>query len=199
MTISATLSVMTPLIELNTGSERLRRPRLEDAEASLKILQEPGIALWNPVPAVVDIPSARAWCDRGADWSSGTHATFAVLDHASGKLMANVSLHAIDDEHLIGAIGYRVMEWASGRGVATRSLSAVTDWAFAELGLMRIQLQHAIANPASCRVADKCGYRLEGTMRSATVYGDGLRHDDHLHARLSTDPPLQGAARHAAE
>jgi RimJ/RimL family protein N-acetyltransferase len=102
-------------------------------------------------------------------------------------MVANISLHAIDREHLTGAIGYRVAEFASGRGVATRAVSTVSDWAYAELGLIRLQLQHAVDNPASCRVAAKAGYRFEGTMRSATVYGDGLRRDDHLHARLATD------------
>jgi hypothetical protein len=29
---------------------------------------------------------------------------------------------------------------------------------------------------------------VEGTLREAYAYGDGVRHDEHLHARLRTDP-----------
>jgi RimJ/RimL family protein N-acetyltransferase len=178
-------------VVLRTGLEVLRPPRAEDAEASLSMLHEPPVVLWNPAPAVVDIPSARDWCARGADWSSGTHATFTIVDAPSGRVVGNISLHAIDYVHLTGVIGYRIAGSASGRGVATRSLVAVTEWAYIRLGLMRLQLQHAVDNLASCRVAAKAGYHLEGTMRLATVYGDGRRRDDHLHARISTDvlPP----------
>jgi RimJ/RimL family protein N-acetyltransferase len=185
------LKAMRDSVVLHTGLEVMRSPRAEDAEASLSMLRELPVVLWNPAPAVVDIASARDWCDRGADWSAGTHATFTIVDAASGKLVGNISLHAIDHEHLVGVIGYRIVGSASGRGVATRSLVAVSEWAYVRLGLMRLQLQHAVDNPASCRVAVKAGYHLEGTMRSASVYGDGRRRDDHLHARLSTDdlPP----------
>jgi RimJ/RimL family protein N-acetyltransferase len=64
---------------------------------------------------------------------------------------------------------------------------AVTVWAFISLALQRVQLFHAVGNEASCRVAEKAGYALEGRLRSATIYGDGLRHDDHLHARLAAE------------
>ena len=42
-------------------------------------------------------------------------------------------------------------------------------------------------NEASCRLALRCGYLLEGTARQSYVYGDGLRHDEHLHGRLAAD------------
>jgi RimJ/RimL family protein N-acetyltransferase len=44
-------------------------------------------------------------------------------------------------------------------------------------------LDHSTRNHASCRVATKSGYLLEGTKRSAAVHDDG-RHDMHLHARI---------------
>ncbi|MDQ1615779.1 MAG: hypothetical protein QOJ60_1718, partial [Actinomycetota bacterium] len=52
---------------------------------------------------------------------------------------------------------------------------------------VRVELYHAVANPASCRVAEKVGFRHEGTLRQSYVYGDGTRHDEHLHARLAGD------------
>ena len=54
---------------------------------------------------------------------------------------------------------------------------------FEHVGLHRIELHHATGNAASCRVADKAGYALEGTMRQRTLHADGW-HDMHLHARL---------------
>ena len=42
---------------------------------------------------------------------------------------------------------------------------------------------HAVANPASCKVALRAGFPLEGLLRQSFVYGDGQRYDEHLHAR----------------
>ena len=162
----------------------LRRPRPDDAAGALAMLADPDVALWNPAPRVVDLASARDWCARGADWSSGSHATFSVVDPADGRLLGNVSLFGVDPEHFTATVGYRVAPAARGRGVATAALGAVADWALGPRGLARIWLQHAVPNVASCRVAARAGFELEGTMRSASMYGDGRRYDDHLPARI---------------
>jgi RimJ/RimL family protein N-acetyltransferase len=174
-------------VELTVGGLLLRPPDERDAADALAMLRDPESAVWNPAPAVVDVETARAWCKVLADWSDGDHATFSVLDADSGRLLGNVSLHKVDLEQSVAEMGYRVGPWARGRGVGTAAVRVVTDWAFARLGLHRVQLFHAVANVASCRVAIKAGYRNEGTLRSAAVYGDGLRHDEHLHGRLARD------------
>jgi len=81
-----------------------------------------------------------------------------------------------------------VAPWARGQGIATLAVRTVADWAFGFLGLTRLQLIHAVENPASCRIAEKAGFLLEGTMRSSYRYGDGKLHDEHIHGRLATDP-----------
>ena len=44
-------------------------------------------------------------------------------------------------------------------------------------------------NPArTCRVATAAGFALEGVARQSYRYPDGLFHDEHLHARLASDP-----------
>ncbi|MBM0226456.1 GNAT family N-acetyltransferase [Micromonospora sp. ATA51] len=72
-------------------------------------------------------------------------------------------------------------------GIASAAVTALTTWAFAQLPLHRIELCHAVANRASCRVAARAGYPAEGTLRESYRYGDGRRYDEHPHARLATD------------
>ncbi len=71
-------------------------------------------------------------------------------------------------------------------------VDAVSRWAFERLPVDRIELCHAVENEASGRVAAKAGYRLEGRLRRSFRYGDGVKHDELLWARLAEDdvPPV---------
>jgi RimJ/RimL family protein N-acetyltransferase len=179
-------------VEIAAGTWQLRPPHPREAADALAMLADPLTRRWNDAERVVDLDTAREWCERGADWSDGTHATFSVLDATTGRLAGNVSLWQIDLEKSRSAwVGYRTAPWARGRGVATTALLAVTGWAFGGLGVERISLPHTVGNDASCRVAEKAGYLLEGVMRGAWREPDGTRLDEHLHARLASDtwPP----------
>ncbi|WP_088979666.1 GNAT family N-acetyltransferase [Micromonospora coxensis] len=172
--------------EITAPGLLLRPWRVEDAPAVLDALREPAIARWNPRRRVTDdLAGARDWIRYRADWSGGDHVSLAVTSAADGVLLGSVSLHQIHGED--ASIGYWTVPAARGAGVASRAVVALTTWAFAELRLHRVELCHAVDNPASCRVAERAGYRAEGTLREAFRYGDGLRHDEHLHARLATD------------
>ena len=155
-----------------------------DAPAVLAALPDPAIARWNP-QRVTDLATAAAWIRWRADHGSGDRISLAVSHPADGALLGAVSLHQIHDGN--ASIGYWTVAAARGRGVALRAVTALTDWAFATLGLHRIELCHAVPNAASCRVAGRAGYRLEGHLRESHRYGDDRRYDEHLHARLATD------------
>lgn len=175
-------------VEIAAGGWQLRPPSPGEAEDALTMLTDPLTVRWNEAPGVIDLDSARSWCERGADWSDGSHATFSVLEATTGRYAGNVSLWRVDlADQRTAAIGYRTAPWARGRGVATAGVGAVTRWAFGSLGIERIELPHATDNLASCRVAEKCGYRAEGVLRGAYRAPDGTRDDEHLHARLATD------------
>lgn len=175
-------------VEIAAGAWQLRPPSAAEAADALAMLQDPLTVRFNPAPRVVDLDSARAWCEGNADWSDGRHATFSVLEATTGRLAGNVSLWDVDLGQHVAAIGYRTAPWARGRGVATSAVSAAARWAFGALGIERISLPHDPANLASCRVAEKAGFRAEGTLRGAYRADDGSRHDEHVHGRLATDP-----------
>ncbi|MBQ1073790.1 GNAT family N-acetyltransferase [Micromonospora sp. C31] len=173
-------------LELAAPGLLLRPWREEDAPGVLDALRDPAIALWNPQGGPLDRDSALGWVRRRADWSAGDHVSLAVADPADpGVLLGSVSLHRIDGGD--ASIGYWTVAGARGRGIAARAVVRLTGWGFAERGLHRIELCHAVANRPSCRVAERAGYRAEGTLRESYRYGDGRRHDEHLHARLATD------------
>jgi RimJ/RimL family protein N-acetyltransferase len=172
-------------IEITVPGLLLRPWRPTDAADVLAALREPAVALWNPAPTVVDLAGAQTWIARRSDWAAGDHVSFAVTDPAGGALLGSVSLHSVHDGG--ASIGYWTVAPARGRGVASGAVTAATGWAFRDLGLHRVELCHAVANPGSCRVAERAGYPLEGTLRDSHRYGDGRRYDEHVHGRLATD------------
>jgi RimJ/RimL family protein N-acetyltransferase len=176
---------------LETADLILRPPAEEDAPEAFVLLNDPDVRRWNPARDCPDVETAAAWCRGGADWSDGSHATWHAVDPQTGRMVGNVSLFAIDADDRVAKIGYRVHPEARGRGVARQMVDAVTGWAFEHRGLMRVQLEHSVENPASCRVAEAAGFRLEGTARSAyAVPGTEDREDCHIHGRLPGDPGL---------
>jgi len=176
---------------LETADLIIRPPVVEDAPEAYELLNDPEVKLWNPARDCPDLEVAAAWCRSGADWSSGSHATWHAVDRVSLRMVGNVSLFAIDTDDRVAKIGYRVLPSARGRGVARQMVDAVTTWAFESRGLKRVQLEHSVHNPASCRVAEAAGFVLEGTARSAyAVPGTEDREDCHIHGRLPTDPGL---------
>jgi len=102
------------------------------------------------------------------------------------NLLGQVGLWGIDLSIGSAALSYWVLEAARGKQVAGRAVTAVTQWAFTDCGLQRLEITHAVINSASCRVAEKQGFSLEGTKRKAMVRSDGW-HDTHVHARLRND------------
>jgi ribosomal-protein-alanine N-acetyltransferase len=176
---------------LETADLIIRPPAEEDAPEAYELLNDPDVKLWNPGRECPDLETARAWCRDGADWSSGSHATWHAIDRHTLRMVGNVSLFAIDTDDLVAKIGYRVLPTARGRGVGRQMVDAVTRWAFESRGLMRVQLEHSVLNPASCRVAEASGFGYEGTTRSAyAVPGSDAREDCHIHGRLPSDPGL---------
>jgi RimJ/RimL family protein N-acetyltransferase len=125
------------------------------------------------------------------DWTSGDHASWLVST-GGGSLVGSVSLHHIDLAQENAEVGYWIAPEFRGRHLAARSVDIAARFAFATLGFRRLYLYHSVENPASCRVADRAGFAMEGTLRQSYKYSDGRFHDEHLHGRLATDGSPHG-------
>ena len=115
----------------------------------------------------------------------GTRDGFAIVD-ADGALLGLALAPRIESKGHTVELGYLVAPEARGRGIATEALRLLTDWAFRELAAERIELKIAAENPASQRVAERCGYVREGVLRS-TYFKNGLRQDTEIWSRLPSD------------
>jgi RimJ/RimL family protein N-acetyltransferase len=149
------------------------------------LLADPEFLRFTRVPVPVPAEFARAWLaayetGRG----EGTKEAFAILE--GEDLLGLVMAPRIDSGTLTAELGYGVVPAARGRGVATESLRFLTEWALGERKMVRLELMISVDNEASKRVAERCGYVLEGVLRSV-YFKQGLRADTELWSRLATD------------
>ena len=75
----------------------------------------------------------------------------------------------------------------AGHGYATEAVQLTVDYLFATKKQHRIHLVIVPENAASVRIAEKCGFVLEGTVRGA-FFNHGRNHDVLLYSLLRTDP-----------
>ena len=179
-------------VDLPAGPFRLRPWHADDVDAVWTALLDPQTRLWNGGD-VTSRDEAAALVGRRADWSSGDHASWAVVD--GDVVVGSVSLHSIDPMQGDAQVGYWTTPAARGRAVAPTAVDAVCRWAFGALPVERIELCHAVENLASARVAEKAGFTYEGRLRRSYRYGDGVKHDELLWSRLSDDPQPRVSSR----
>ena len=145
----------------------------------------PDIQRWH-VRRLDSIEEAGEWTAQWKQrWSDDDAASWAIVD-GDDKPLGQVGLRAISLTEASAGISYWVAPAARGRGLAARAVETISGWAFEEIGFNRLNIQHSTENLASCRVADKTGFVLEGTLRQAIRHVDGW-HDWHLHGRLRGD------------
>jgi [ribosomal protein S5]-alanine N-acetyltransferase len=75
----------------------------------------------------------------------------------------------------------------AGHGYTTEAVQLLVDYLTATKKQHRIHLVIVPENEASRRVAEKCGFVLEGTVRGA-FFNHGRNHDVLLYSLLRTDP-----------
>jgi len=170
-----------------SGGLLLRPWEPSDAAVFFSAYQDPQIRHWHTrQPASED--EVHQWFDQYRQfWVQETGASWAVT-RDGGEVLGRISLGAMNLDDGVTGCSYWVLPAARGAGVATRALTALSGWALGEAGFHRLFLDHSTRNLASCRVAVKSGFLLEGTKRSDAIHSDG-RHDMHLHARIRGDEP----------
>ncbi|TYR54005.1 GNAT family N-acetyltransferase [Streptomyces parvus] len=177
--------VPQPVLPVAGGGLLLRPWERADARAFFSAYEDAETRRWHTHrPSTV--AQVEEWFDGyRQDWEREKGCHWAVA-RDSGEVLGRMALRGVDFEDGVANAAYWVLPAARGAGIASRALAAVSAWALDDIGFHRLELDHSTRNDASCRVATKAGFLLEGTKRSAAVHDDG-RHDMHLHARVRGD------------
>jgi RimJ/RimL family protein N-acetyltransferase len=171
----------------------LRRWRTTDIPVLTEICQDADVQRFTRVPSPYREAEAKLFLTvQDSGWLEGTQAAFAVIAAAApAGLVGSIDLRLGPDGR--GEIGYLVAAPARGRGVATRAVRLLSDWAFDVHGVARIEILVRPDNLASLRVAENAGYVREGILRDRIVGDDGP-HDGVCFSLLPRDRVGAGVA-----
>ena len=151
----------------------------DDLETLVELARDPETLRWTRVPEDNSVEHARELL--GAAESPPT----LIADAATGEIIGSGGLVGdLGDGR--AELGYWVAPAHRGRGIATRLVRLLADWALGEGGYARVELHVHPENAASARVAERAGFACEGVLRS---FADikGRRSDVAMWARIASD------------
>lgn len=96
--------------------------------------------------------------------------TFAFAITAEDKAIGSIGVFRQDNIHFRTAeMGYYIGQPYWGKGVGTRAVKQTCRYIFEHTDIIRIYAEPFAHNTASCRVLEKSGFTLEGTLRGNAV------------------------------
>ncbi|HTR33739.1 MAG TPA: GNAT family protein [Gaiellaceae bacterium] len=170
---------------LSDGVVVLRELREDDRAVVLSTMRDPLVARWLNMPpepgdAAFDslLRVARAGRASGERWDWAV--TAAGDDRALGSVVAS-RRHRDNVE-----LAYLAGEGGRGRGLMTRAVRVACDALFAA-GFGRLEVRTHPDNLPSQRLAQRCGFHLEGRERQS-IWLHGRREDALVWSLLPVDP-----------
>lgn len=157
-------------VDITAGRLHLRPWQAGDEPALLALFGDPETQRWTsrPVPYLPEHATETVQRRAPAGWAEGRRLTWAVCDSTTGEVLADVALFPGADDG-IWVVAFACLPVARGQGVVPDAVGAVARWAFAVLGVRRLEWLAAVGNWSSRRVAEKCGFRHEGVLRGGLV------------------------------
>jgi [ribosomal protein S5]-alanine N-acetyltransferase len=140
---------------------------------------------WFPLGVVSEPAFRKAFAEHG--YWQGEEGTLLIVTR-DGEIAGHIEFYKPIAYWDAFELSYQLYgERHAGHGYTTEAVQLLVDYLTATKKQHRIHLVIVPGNAASRRVAEKCGFELEGTARGA-FFNDGRNHDVLLYSLLRTDP-----------
>ena len=123
--------------------------------------------------------STSSKCEQ--ERAAGKTFNFLAVDDEN-RILGSFGLMELDKAPGYGEIGYWVAKDARGKGVATRAVALLRDWAAQEKGCELVELVIHSDNALSVRVAERTGFLDTGERRPAPRQEDATALDHAVYA-----------------
>lgn len=110
---------------------------------------------------------------------------FAILYQE--KFIGIIGYKDTDEINMKTEIGYWLSEKYQKKGIMTHCVKILTDYAFEELSLNRVQIKCATGNMSSKRIAQKLNFTFEGIERGGELSLSGEFFDLEVYSILKKD------------
>lgn len=156
-------------VTLRTERLLLRPFTWFDVEAVYQICQDPEIQSITAMPSPYLRADAERWIGvtAPAGWAEDSSHPLGVArldtDQLVGCCALTVQLRGVY------SIGFWAAKEHRGHGYITEAARALCEWGWKTLAMHRIEWWATVGNRASCSVAEKLGFTVEGTLRKREI------------------------------
>lgn len=153
----------------------LRQFSIDDAEAMyLGWAGDPEVTRFMSWPTHESPEDSRAIIEK---WQNDaillSDYNWCITLKETGEPIGSIGAVRVDEEAEYVHVGYCIGRKYWNQGLTSEALSAVIRFFFERVGVNRIESLHAVENPASGRVMQKCGMTKEGVLREYNVSNYG--------------------------
>lgn len=148
----------------------IRHPEVNDAEKYLSYVlrnnKHIASSAPNTVKRVIDRDSSKLFIeDRMALAEKKECFTFLLFDQTTTLMIAQIIIFHIDWTIPKGELGYHIDSNWQGKGITSRFVEIVSEYAFNQLGFNKLFMRTQDVNIASKRIAEKNNFIQEGLLR----------------------------------
>ena len=183
---TAQLSTFKFPTELRADELLLRGPQQADIDIVAPAFLDPAVGGEAGLPPV-DAETLRVLLREQLPVmrKRGLMAAYVIEDTRNGSVLGGTNFHHFDPMRDVVEIGYWLFVEARGRGVATRTVAAMVEYALAH-GICRVEAHVRLENRDSERVLERLGFEREGIKRRY-LHHEGARVDATLFALVAAD------------
>jgi ribosomal-protein-alanine N-acetyltransferase len=149
---------------LETERLILREVTVADAADLFAYFGDPETALYVSHPAHKAVEETEEVLSRSSNYLA-LHDSFrfAIERKSDKKAIGTIDLYSFSSEHHRMEIGYMLASAYWGFGYMTEAIREIIRFAFEEMSMHRIEAECETENIRSCKLAERCGMKLEAT------------------------------------
>ena len=161
---------------LQAGAVKLRELRLSDAATLLAMVTTEEVSRFiSPPPTTIDgFERFIAWTHR--ERAAGRYVCFGIVPDGYEQAVGIIQVRTLDAAFDIAEWGFAIGSSFWGTGVFQTAAQQVLGFAFAGIGIHRLEARSAVANGRGNGALQKLGATREGMLRKSFLR-DGVFHD----------------------
>lgn len=161
-------------------SVSLRSITEEDHETIVKVenVMESRLLMDDSIPFPTTDADHEDFLSGANDSEKGNH-LFAIELIEDKTVVGTIGVYGVDWKKGTCQVGISIGPDFQGRGYGTDSMRVLIDFIFTYMRVNKIKLEVYSFNPKAIASYEKCGFRVEGTLREE-LFRFGSYHDSHL-------------------